>query len=349
MFSPNLNNNMTKKLFLLLTILPLLPVVEGAAQDMAYPVEGDGIYSFLRRWNRVDSTYVSEFIHMNRERINEQGGLELGTVYLIPPLHPGDVYPPPERRNEPTDKNIFGAKYKHFARTSNRLKGACFYIISGHGGPDPGAIAKVNGKELHEHEYAYDVSLRLARNLMQEGATVYVIIQDAHDGIRDEMYLKNGNQETCMGEPIPKNQLDRLQQRVDKVNELFAKDKHKFAYARAIEIHVDSRNKGKRVDVFFYHAKDAHSHLLASAIRDVFRQKYDRHQPGRGFQGTVAHRGLYILRKLQPPSILVELGNIQNPFDRRRVMNSNNRQALANWMKDGIIKDYSRSSKQNEH
>ena len=26
--------------------------------------------------------------------------------------------------------------------TSNRLAGACFYVVSGHGGPDPGAIGK---------------------------------------------------------------------------------------------------------------------------------------------------------------------------------------------------------------
>ncbi len=335
---------MDKRLSFLLAIIALLILRPIVAQDMAYPIEGDGIYSFLQRWNRMDSTYVSEFIHMNRERINAQGGLELGTVYLIPPLHPGDVYPPHEKESEPTDRNIFGSKYRHFSLTSNRLKGTCFYIISGHGGPDPGAIAKVNGRELHEHEYAYDVSLRLARNLMMEGATVYVIIQDPNDGIRDDMYLNNSDRETCMGKPIPRNQLERLKQRVNEVNALYSKNKHHFSYARSIEIHVDSRNKGKRVDVFFYHAMDEQSRLLASAIRDIFRQKYDRHQPGRGFQGTVAYRELYTLRNLQPPSILVELGNIQNPFDRRRIMNSNNRQALANWIKDGILNDYDRAT-----
>ena len=309
-------------------------------QDMAYPIEGDGIHSFLRRWNRIDTSYVREFIHINTERLNAAGGLELGIVYLIPPLHPGDVYPPAEPIYEPTDRSIFGARYSAFAQNSDRLKSACFYIISGHGGPDPGAIAYVDGMELHEHEYAYDVSLRLARNLMMEGATVYVIIQDPDDGIRDDKFLNNSNDETCLGDPIPQSQIDRLKQRVNKINTIYERDKERFSYIRAIEIHVDSRNKGKRIDVFFYHANNPQSFSLANAIRDVFQRKYDRHQPGRGFEGTVEYRGLYILRHLQPPSILAELGNIQNPDDRRRLILSNNRQALANWMKEGILEDF---------
>lgn len=107
--------------------------------------------------------------------------------------------------------------------TSNRLAGACFYVVSGHGGPDPGAIGKVGRYELHEDEYAYDIALRLARNLMQEGAEVHIIIQDAKDGIRDDSYLSNSKRETCMGDAIPLNQVQRLQQRCDKINALTGK------------------------------------------------------------------------------------------------------------------------------
>lgn len=322
----------------------LLGILPSMAQDMAYPVEGDGILSFLRRWNRIGDSYVQEFMELNGDRLNDQGGLELGTVYLIPPLHPGDEYPPSEETaNGGTDPAIFGEKLSEITPQSDRLKDACFYIISGHGGPDPGAVARVGNRQLHEDEYAYDIALRLARNLMMESATVYVIIQDPNDGIRDEMYLDNSSNETCMGEPIPRDQLDRLKQRVDKVNELYQRDKGKFKYIRAIDIHVDSRNKGKSIDVFFYHSDDKHSKLLATTIRDLFRVKYDTHQPGRGFGGFVEQRNLYVLRHLKPPSILVETGNIQNEFDRRRILSSNNRQALANWMAQAFMEDYKKS------
>lgn len=323
-------------LFLLCLSIPaFLP-----AQDMAYPVEGDGILSFLRRWNRVDTTYVSEFIDLNKDRLNSQGSLELGTVYLIPVLHPGDVYPAAGVAYQPTEPSIFGPEFSSLPIRSDKLKGACFYIESGHGGPDPGAVSTLDGQELHEDEYAYDIALRLARNLMSEGATVYIIIQDENDGIRNGKYLNNSNTETCLGEPIPKSQLDRLKQRTDAINQLYERDKNLFYYFRAISIHVDSRNKKKQIDVFFYHSIDPKSKALSYTLRDVFQNKYDTFQPGRGFQGIAEHRDLYLLRHLKPVSTLVEVGNIQNEFDRRRIILENNRQALANWLALGFIADF---------
>lgn len=69
---------------------------------MAYPVEGDGVLSFLRRWNRIGDTYVEGFMELNAGRLNAKGGLELGMVSLIPKLHPGDEYPPETSRTNST-------------------------------------------------------------------------------------------------------------------------------------------------------------------------------------------------------------------------------------------------------
>lgn len=101
--------------------------------------------------------------------------------------------------------------------------------MSGHGGPDPGAIGELQGHPLHEDEYAYDIMLRLARNLLSKGAKVHIIIQDAKDGIRNDKFLAVSDRETCMGQAIPLNQTKRLQQRCDKINELFKKDKDLIA------------------------------------------------------------------------------------------------------------------------
>ena len=194
---------------------------------------------------------------------------------------------------------------------------------------------------MHEDEYAYDIALRLARNLMQEGAEVRIIIQDAKDGIRDDSYLSNSKRETCMGEPIPLNQVQRLQQRCDKINALYRKDRKNYSYCRAIFIHIDSRSKGKQTDVFFYYSnKKGESKRLANNMKDTFESKYDKHQPNRGFSGTVSGRNLYVLSHTTPASVFVELGNIQNTFDQRRLVMNSNRQALAKWLMEGFLKDY---------
>ena len=69
-------------------------------------------------------------------------------------------------------------------------------------------------------------------------------------------------------------------------------------YCRAIFIHVDSRSKGKQTDVFFYHSnRRAESKKLANRMKDTFESKYGKHQPNRGFTGTVSGRNLYVLTR----------------------------------------------------
>ena len=100
-------------------------------------------------------------------------------------------------------------------------------MVCGHGGPDPGAIGTYNGYKLHEDEYAYDIVLRLGRELLMRGAKVHFVIQDKKDGIRNEKVLKNSKRETCMGQAIPLDQMARLRQRSYKIDHLYKKDKRR--------------------------------------------------------------------------------------------------------------------------
>lgn len=312
-----------------------------AQQATDTPRKGEGISAFLKRNGRTGKVYHKEFLELNKKRLRGKEELLMGVKYILPPMQEDNKGEKGGKGNNTIREPLFGKKLAEVEITSDKLKGACFYISSGHGGPDPGAIGHVGRHELHEDEYAYDVALRLARNLMQEGATVRIIIQDKKDGIRDDRYLKNSKRETCMGDPIPLNQVARLKQRSDKINELYAKDRKQFKYCRAIFLHVDSRSKGEQIDVFFYHApKSTQGKRLATNMRNTFQAKYDRHQPSRGFSGTVSERNLYVLRHAQPVGTYIELGNLQNTLDQRRFVLSDNRQALANWMTEAIISDY---------
>ena len=316
-----------------------------AQGEYAAPKSGEGISAFLERNKRPGKAYYNEFIRLNEKRLRGKEELRLGVKYVLPPLRKGASATasskPAANKKGTVRERLFGRKLADVEVTSNRLQGACFYVVSGHGGPDPGAIGKIGKVELHEDEYAYDVALRLARNLMQEGAEVHIIIQDAKDGIRDDSYLSNSKRETCMGDAIPLNQVQRLQQRCNKINALYQKDRKNYSYCRAIFIHVDSRSKGKQTDVFFYHSnKKAVSKRLANNMKDTFESKYGKHQPNRGFSGTVSGRNLYVLSHTTPASVFVELGNIQNSFDQRRLVINSNRQALAKWLMEGFLKDY---------
>lgn len=315
------------------------------AQQYATPRNGEGISTFLERFNRPGRAYYNEFLRLNQKRLRGKKELLLGVRYMLPPLREGRGEKADSRQGKDAGTTLyeplFGKELSQVKITGNRLKGACFYVVSGHGGPDPGAVGRVGKRELHEDEYAYDVALRLTRNLMQEGAEVHIIIQDAKDGIRNDRYLSNSTRETCMGDPIPLGQTARLQQRCVKINRLYQKDRKRYKYCRAIFLHVDSRSKREQTDVFFYHAPNSvKGKRLAQTIERTFEQKYGLHQPNRGFDGSVSARGLYVLVNAVPVSVFVELGNIQNAFDQRRFVLSSNRQALAKWLMEGFIADY---------
>lgn len=313
-------------------IVFILFATPGFAQETATPRKGEGVLQFLKRFDRTKPEHHAQFLELNKSKLDKNNGLRLGVKYTLPPMNREGIEP------------LFGKELEKYTIESDELNGACFYLVSGHGGPDPGAIGILRGHQLHEDEYAYDITLRLARVLLSKGAKVHIIIQDAVDGIRDDKFLATSDRETCMGDPIPLNQVQRLKQRCDKINTLFRKDKE--AYRRAIFIHLDSRSESKQIDVFFYHYEgSAKGQHLANTLQEVFNKKYDKHQPNRGFSGTVNTRDLYVIKQTLPVAVFLELGNIQNSRDQQRFLLNDNRQALANWISEGLIQDFQYHSK----
>jgi N-acetylmuramoyl-L-alanine amidase len=235
---------------------------------------------------------------------------------------------------------LFGKEYEIVTTKSQRLKGKVYYIVSGHGGPDPGAIGKNGGHTLCEDEYAYDVSLRLARNLMEHGATVEMIVQDPNDGIRSSHYLECDKDEyTADKRQMPVNQVQRLNMRTRLVNSLHQKYlKHGIRDQTVICIHVDSQTPRARQDVYFYHCEGSKSgERLANQLQETFRTKYHQKRKGRGYGGTVSARNLYELRNTHPTAVYIELANIQNSADLKRILPESNRQAVANWLCEGLL------------
>lgn len=309
---------------------------------------GDGYQTLLLRYGLSPRLHLRQFRELNKKSLGRNKTLVVGRTYLLPkPTSPAArrktaVAAAPATSRKPIPQaQLFGPRYGVAQVRDRALGGAVYYLSSGHGGPDPGAIGQYGGSKLAEDEYAYDVTVRLARVLLEHGATVYVMVQDPNDGIRDENVLQMDHDEmTYPQQRIPLSQLGRLRQRISEVNRLYAH--HKGAYQRLLALHVDSRSEGQNIDVFFYHhANSATGLRLAKNIHKVFTNRYKRAQPNRPYSGNVSERSsLYEVRTSHAPAVFMELGNIRNQKDQRRFVVPDNRQALANWICEGLIADY---------
>lgn len=349
------------KLFLLISFFSVAQTPE----QTVIAVRGDGIYSLLRKHNLNPRQYYKAFISLNKKKLTKTNGLFIGKTYILPKKDTttikvdtstvvktkattaaktveanSKIIKTSTEVSKTKDYPLFGKKHSKIIVKSNNLKGAVYYLVSGHGGPDPGTTTKYKGKLISEDEYAYDVTLRLAKHLLSHGAKVYIIIQDANDGIRDESILEIDYDEVnYKGKKISKSQKLRLRQRAQIVNNLFLKNSGK--YQRLIVTHVDSRNRNKNIDVFFYHHKKSKKgKRLAENILNSFRQKYAKHQPNRTYSGTIRSRGLYMVNNTLPAMTYIELGNIKNAKDQKRILNYKNREALASWICNGLLKDF---------
>ncbi|HZL11325.1 MAG TPA: N-acetylmuramoyl-L-alanine amidase [Prolixibacteraceae bacterium] len=311
---------------------------------------GAGIYSVLKQYGYAPADYLNPFIELNKSKLGKNNSLIVGREYRLPfkTGNPLDVKNTPAFTENIAKKKvyeIFGNNYREVTIKSNELDGAVYYLMSGHGGPDPGAVGTLKGYKLCEDEYAYDVTLRLARNLIEHGATVYMIIRDPDDGIRDNQFLIPDKDEVCFpNSVIPLGQLARLRQSTKAVNDLYIANKGKFQ--RLVVIHVDSRNNKQNIDVFFYHDKGSNSGTkLANTLQQTFDEKYALHQPNRGYTGSVSVRNLYVIRNSYPPAVFIELANINHTRDQQRLIIPDNRQAVSNWLKEGLTEDFKKSIK----
>lgn len=292
----------------------------------ATPSIGEGIWSLLRRSGvKPTPSSVAKFKTLNANNLIRNDQLKKGVEYLIPST--SKRYP------------IFGSAYEDVTLVSDQLEGHVYYIVGGHGGPDPGTLGRYRGREIVEDEIAYDTALRLARELLADGATVHIIVRDPNDGIRDSEHLPADKDEFYFGgKKIVLNQANRLRTRARIINELYDSHRATAKSQQVIALHVDSYGYRvePQVDVHFIVASQR-GRELSESIRSAVKAQYAIHQPGRGYHGEIKSRDLLILRETKPTAILIELGNIRHSGDQHRLIKPQNRQTLAEWIKEGLV------------
>ena len=177
------------------------------------------------------------------------------------------------------------------------------YIDQGHNPAPPNTGAEGNG--LREQDITYEVGVRLA-----------------------EMLRQNGNFDVRLSRPSRQTQLGNsnassLRARVDEANAWGAD------YFVSIHTNASVEKSANGTEVLVYSQPSTSADLAEDILRDLTEIT------GLASRGVKSRPGLYVLRKTKMPAVLVELGFISNPNDAQKMRD--NPSLFARGIYQGIL------------
>jgi N-acetylmuramoyl-L-alanine amidase len=177
-------------------------------------------------------------------------------------------------------------------------------LDAGHGGIDKGT----SQGELLEKEINLDIVLRMAQFFLNRGIAVE-LTRDTDEDLGGK--LKKG-----------RHRKD-LESRVIKMNQGMV----------AVSIHVNSGNSKNGGALVLYPREDEEAKNLAELVlKEISQVQVLDHE------FAIPRSNLYVLKKSQVPTILIEVGFITHPEDRKKLTNPDWRQQMAEAIGTGVLK-----------
>ena len=188
---------------------------------------------------------------------------------------------------------------------SDSLYGKCIYLDPGHGGLDPGAI--YGG--VKEEDINLEIAFKLKESLEEKGAIVYL----TRDGDYD---LSNGA---------------KLRKRSDLYKRSVLINNSGCDMYLSIHLNASTSTNWKGAQVFYDDINKENvkiAKILQEELKNDFHtnRKYGEVKDG------------YLYRHVKVPGVLVELGFLSNPYERKNLRNSNYQKRIADSLANGIEK-----------
>ena len=177
------------------------------------------------------------------------------------------------------------------------------YIDQGHNPSPPNTGAEGNG--LREQDISYEVGVRLAELLRQNG--------------NFDVRLSRPSRQTQLGN----SNASSLRVRVDEANSWGAD------YFVSIHTNASVEKSATGTEVLVYSQPSTSSALAEDILRELTEIT------GLASRGVKSRPGLYVLRKTTMPAVLVELGFISNPSDAQKMRD--NPSLFARGIYQGIL------------
>lgn len=192
------------------------------------------------------------------------------------------------------------------------IKNKVIVIDAGHGGPDPGAVGRLEKKE---DTLNLEITLRLRRLLEQSGAIV-ILTREDEKGLHTE---KSSTLREKKNEDLRNR---RILINGSNADVLLSIHMNKFTQSKYYGAHA------------FYKYKCENSKTLALLIQEELRNVLDKDNK----RVPQPRRNIYLIRRSEPPAVLVEAGFMSN-INEEKLLNDPTYQEKIAWaLYIGLIK-----------
>jgi len=177
-------------------------------------------------------------------------------------------------------------------------------VDPGHGGIDTGCHVVVDGHNIDEKTLTLKIAKLLNQDLINDDATTWMTrTTDTYVGLYERPALES-----------------------------------KYNADLFVSIHIDDcpGNDHASGTSVYYHMNDPSSRALAISIANSVAKVSGLPERGALSDSILYHTGLAVLRKSVVPAVLVEVGYINNPKDRTKLLNPKEQAIVAQAICDGI-------------
>ncbi|MCL6267636.1 N-acetylmuramoyl-L-alanine amidase [Flagellimonas myxillae] len=289
------------------------------AQENYYTVvaeKGDGIFSMLRKQGLDPVKHYEEFIILNKDDIKDGSLLHIGRNYKIPISE--DSYKTKGVQVSTTDqeeKPLFDAELGKMYHKSEALKDAVYYLIA-----EDSASA--------QNHFVADITKNLAAELLEQGATVYVM----------------GNTEEQEQEvEVDQTQMEKLGSYIDAINKRYLQ--HQGKYQRLLVIRANGILQSGNLDVSVYHHdKSEQGQRLAENLQNVFKKNSAVKKSEINSKTFEDKSTLFLAKNTLPAVSMITVNKHTKKSTENAIPVRSDKRAFANWITDGILKDYAELS-----
>ncbi len=283
------------------------------AQDNFYTVKaekGDGIFSMLRKQGLDPVKHYEAFIDLNKNNIKEGSLLQIGKEYRIPVTN--DSYKSKGIRvlaAQQAEEPIFDKELGGMSHEGKTLNNAVYYLIT-------------EDSTSSQNKFVADIAKNLAAELLEQGATVFVL----------------GNDD--QGENIaPLDPKERLGNYVDAINKKYLQNHGK--YQRLLIIRANGILQAGNLDVsVLHHGNSEQGQRLAENLQHVFKANSTVKKANIDSKAFDDKSTLFLARNTLPAISLITVNKRSQDRAVDAIPVRSDKRKFANWITDGILKDY---------